>query len=82
MKQKLTIALFTVFLAVSAQAQNSEESRQAAIAQTKQNIMILCNYLERTNNQEQAYAIRLQIRDQFEKMDQLILDSPLFKTSN
>ena len=81
MKQ-LTIALLTVFFTFSAFAQSSEETRQAALAQTLQKIKVLNGNLERAENEKELYKIRMELREEFKSLDKLVLSGPLFKTTN
>lgn len=81
MKQKFAMILAVVFLTLNLQAENVQQSRKALIEQTCQNIAELSASLEISSNSDEEYAIRLQIRELFKKLDQLVLSSPLFKTS-
>lgn len=77
----LTMILLAAVLSLNVQAEDLAQTRQAAIVQVKQDINTLCDLLERTNSEDELYVIRLQLRNQFKKMDELVLSSPLFKNS-
>lgn len=78
MKQILIITLLTTLLTFSAQAQNSEEVSiecRAIRAQVIQNISTLRLDLEKSDNEDTRFYIRLKIIEQFKIMDKTVVYS-------
>lgn len=75
MKQKITTAFLILSLSLAARAESALEIKQAALSETKSRIEVLCRELEVTNDPTKEYSLRLSLRAQFNKMDQLIASS-------